>query len=203
MEKQFSDIPFISDSVSHPQIQARTGSLNLVINRWLWILFEKRNQAWFSMSLSSAIASSLFALNIPRTFHYCLLLLYHSMLTGPFWENKTERALFRGRDSREERLHLVKLSKENPDLLDAGITGYFFFREKEKELGKVQLMGFFDFFKVASKLQSRINFAVKFLPTEKTRLAVANSSQLRYTGNTGPCGGRQTTCNHRQGVTHF
>ncbi|XP_051496426.1 protein O-glucosyltransferase 3 [Apus apus] len=67
--------------------------------------------------------------------------------TGPLWENKTEQALFRGRDSREERLHLVKLSKENPELLDAGITGYFFFREKEKELGKVQLMGFFDFFK--------------------------------------------------------
>uniref|UniRef100_A0A8C6Z8V9 Protein O-glucosyltransferase 3 n=2 Tax=Nothoprocta perdicaria TaxID=30464 RepID=A0A8C6Z8V9_NOTPE len=67
--------------------------------------------------------------------------------TGPSWENKTERALFRGRDSREERLHLVKLSKENPELLDAGITGYFFFREKEKELGKAQLMGFFDFFK--------------------------------------------------------
>ncbi|KAF2973695.1 hypothetical protein EK904_004537, partial [Melospiza melodia maxima] len=67
--------------------------------------------------------------------------------TGPFWDNKTERALFRGRDSREERLHLVKLSKENPELLDAGITGYFFFREKEKELGKAQLMGFFDFFK--------------------------------------------------------
>ncbi|RLW08408.1 hypothetical protein DV515_00003319 [Chloebia gouldiae] len=65
----------------------------------------------------------------------------------PFWENKTEKALFRGRDSREERLHLVKLSKENPELLDAGITGYFFFREKEKELGKAQLMGFFDFFK--------------------------------------------------------
>uniref|UniRef100_A0A8C9GCC0 Protein O-glucosyltransferase 3 n=1 Tax=Pavo cristatus TaxID=9049 RepID=A0A8C9GCC0_PAVCR len=68
--------------------------------------------------------------------------------TGPFWDNKTEQALFRGRDSREERLHLVKLSKENPELLDAGITGYFFFREKEKELGKVPLMGFFDFFKV-------------------------------------------------------
>ncbi|XP_042695318.1 protein O-glucosyltransferase 3-like isoform X4 [Centrocercus urophasianus] len=67
--------------------------------------------------------------------------------TGPFWDNKTEQALFRGRDSREERLYLVKLSKENPELLDAGITGYFFFREKEKELGKVPLMGFFDFFK--------------------------------------------------------
>nr|XP_008110102.1 PREDICTED: KDEL motif-containing protein 2 isoform X1 [Anolis carolinensis] len=67
--------------------------------------------------------------------------------TGPVWENKTEQGFFRGRDSREERLLLVKLSKENPELLDAGITGYFFFREKEKELGKVPLMGFFDFFK--------------------------------------------------------
>lgn len=102
---------------------------------------------------------------------------YRSLLIGPFWENKTERALFRGRDSREERLHLVKLSKENPELLDAGITGYFFFREKEKELGKAQLMGFFDFFKVPVKLQFWINFAVKFLPTEKTRLTFINSFQ--------------------------
>ncbi|KAJ6662304.1 hypothetical protein lerEdw1_012468, partial [Lerista edwardsae] len=67
--------------------------------------------------------------------------------TGPVWDNKTERGFFRGRDSREERLQLVQLSKENPELLDAGITSYFFFREKEKELGKVPLMGFFDFFK--------------------------------------------------------
>ncbi|XP_055128995.1 protein O-glucosyltransferase 3 isoform X2 [Symphalangus syndactylus] len=67
--------------------------------------------------------------------------------TGPSWINKTERAFFRGRDSREERLQLVQLSKENPQLLDAGITGYFFFQEKEKELGKAKLMGFFDFFK--------------------------------------------------------
>lgn len=101
----------------------------------------------------------------------------HSLLIGPCWENKTERALFRGRDSREERLHLVKLSKENPELLDAGITGYFFFREKEKELGKAQLMGFFDFFKVAVKLQFWISFAVKFLPAEKTELAFVNSFQ--------------------------
>ncbi|XP_074256645.1 protein O-glucosyltransferase 3 isoform X2 [Saimiri boliviensis] len=67
--------------------------------------------------------------------------------TGPSWINKTERAFFRGRDSREERLQLVQLSKKNPQLLDAGITGYFFFQEKEKELGKAKLMGFFDFFK--------------------------------------------------------
>uniref|UniRef100_A0A7M4F3P4 Protein O-glucosyltransferase 3 n=1 Tax=Crocodylus porosus TaxID=8502 RepID=A0A7M4F3P4_CROPO len=68
--------------------------------------------------------------------------------TGPFWKNETERALFRGRDSREEHLELVNLSKEHPELLDAAITGYFFFQEKEKELRKAQLMGFFDFFKV-------------------------------------------------------
>ncbi|XP_015270300.1 PREDICTED: KDEL motif-containing protein 2 [Gekko japonicus] len=67
--------------------------------------------------------------------------------TGPVWENKTERGFFRGRDSREERLWLAQLSKENPELLDAGITSYFFFREKERELGKAPLMGFFDFFK--------------------------------------------------------
>ncbi|XP_036283196.1 protein O-glucosyltransferase 3 [Pipistrellus kuhlii] len=67
--------------------------------------------------------------------------------TGPSWANKTEKAFFRGRDSREERLQLVQLAKENPELLDAGITGYFFFQEKEKELGKAKLIGFFDFFK--------------------------------------------------------
>ncbi|XP_040196506.1 protein O-glucosyltransferase 3 [Rana temporaria] len=67
--------------------------------------------------------------------------------TGPSWDNKTEQAFFRGRDSREERLQLVRMSTKYPDLLDAGITGYFFFREMEKQLGKAPLVGFFDFFK--------------------------------------------------------
>ncbi|XP_054476209.1 protein O-glucosyltransferase 3 [Anoplopoma fimbria] len=67
--------------------------------------------------------------------------------TGPPWINKTDRAFFRGRDSREERLHLVSLSKKSPELLDAGITGWFFFRDREKHVGKAPLVGFFDFFK--------------------------------------------------------
>ncbi|XP_041054964.1 protein O-glucosyltransferase 3 [Carcharodon carcharias] len=67
--------------------------------------------------------------------------------TGPAWCNKTEQAFWRGRDSREERLKLVRISRNNPELLDAGITAYFFFREEEKELGKAQLISFFDFFK--------------------------------------------------------
>ncbi|MBN3304157.1 KDEL2 protein, partial [Amia calva] len=66
--------------------------------------------------------------------------------TGPPWSNKTEQAFFRGRDSREERLQLVQMSRQHPELLDAGITGFFFFREREKELGKASLVGFFDFF---------------------------------------------------------
>ncbi|XP_020790509.2 protein O-glucosyltransferase 3 [Boleophthalmus pectinirostris] len=67
--------------------------------------------------------------------------------TGPPWINKTSRAFFRGRDSREERLQLVALSKKHPELLDAGITGWFFFRDREKQVGKAPLVGFFDFFK--------------------------------------------------------
>lgn len=67
--------------------------------------------------------------------------------TGPVWANKTSQAFFRGRDSREERLHLVALSKKHPELLDAGITGWFFFRDREKQVGKASLVGFFDFFK--------------------------------------------------------
>ncbi|XP_054633575.1 protein O-glucosyltransferase 3 [Dunckerocampus dactyliophorus] len=67
--------------------------------------------------------------------------------TGPPWENKTDQAFFRGRDSREERLQLVSLSKKHPKLVDAGITGWFFFRDQEKDVGKAALVGFFDFFK--------------------------------------------------------
>ncbi|XP_059382901.1 protein O-glucosyltransferase 3 [Carassius carassius] len=67
--------------------------------------------------------------------------------TGPVWSDKTEKAFFRGRDSREERLRLVTMSKDNPELLDAGITAYFFFSDREKDLGKAPLVGFFDFFK--------------------------------------------------------
>ncbi|KAF3689203.1 KDEL motif-containing protein 2 Precursor [Channa argus] len=67
--------------------------------------------------------------------------------TGPPWANKTERAFFRGRDSREERLQMVSLSKKYPELLDAGITAWFFFRDREKHVGKAPLVGFFEFFK--------------------------------------------------------
>ncbi|CAK8671878.1 unnamed protein product [Clavelina lepadiformis] len=66
--------------------------------------------------------------------------------TGPKWKNKIEKGFFRGRDSRRERLNLAGMSQENPELLDAKITNYFFFRKEEEKYGKVKSISFFDFF---------------------------------------------------------
>ncbi|XP_038070247.1 protein O-glucosyltransferase 2-like [Patiria miniata] len=68
--------------------------------------------------------------------------------TGPKWINKTNKAFWRGRDSRRERLNLVKLSRDEPELIDAALTNFFFFRNEEAEYGpKVKHISFFDFFK--------------------------------------------------------
>jgi hypothetical protein len=68
--------------------------------------------------------------------------------TGPKWPNKTEVAFWRGRDSRQERLDLVKMSHKYPDLINARLTRMFFFKHSE-ELGEmVEHISFFDFFKV-------------------------------------------------------
>lgn len=44
---------------------------------------------------------------------------------------KLSKAIWRGRDSRKERLELAELSRQNPADLDAGITAFFFFPEDE------------------------------------------------------------------------
>lgn len=69
--------------------------------------------------------------------------------TGPKWVNKSDLAFWRGRDSRQERLDLVKLSRKHPDVIDAALTNMFFFKH-EPELGEIQKhVSFFDFFKVS------------------------------------------------------
>lgn len=69
--------------------------------------------------------------------------------TGPKWSDKIPKALFRGRDSRKERLELVRLSQkdDNSKLIDAGITAFFFFPKDEKL--SAPRISFFDFFKVS------------------------------------------------------
>lgn len=67
---------------------------------------------------------------------------------GPAWENKTNLAFWRGRDSRQERLDLVVMGKKHPKIIDAALTSMFFFPKDEKKYGKlVKHISFFDFFK--------------------------------------------------------
>jgi Glycosyl transferase family 90 len=78
--------------------------------------------------------------------------------TGPKWANKTEIAFWRGRDSRQERLDLVKLSRKHPDIIDARLTRMFFFKHSE-DLGEmVEHISFFDFFKVSHKQPKILNY---------------------------------------------
>lgn len=66
---------------------------------------------------------------------------------GPRWNNKSSKAFWRGRDSRQERLDLVSLSRQHPDKIDAALTNFFFFRDREHIYGpKVPHVSFMDFF---------------------------------------------------------
>lgn len=63
------------------------------------------------------------------------------------WSEKVEKAFFRGRDSRRERLDLIDISRKNPDLLNSSITNFFFFTDEIEQYGpKVGHISFFDFF---------------------------------------------------------
>ncbi|KAL7881275.1 hypothetical protein AOLI_G00081230 [Acnodon oligacanthus] len=68
--------------------------------------------------------------------------------TGLPWAEKNGTGFWRGRDSRRERLELVKLARANPTLLDAAFTNFFFFKHDESLYGPlVKHVSFFDFFK--------------------------------------------------------
>ena len=70
----------------------------------------------------------------------------------PAWKDKTDLAFFRGRDSRQERLNLVMMSRKHPDIIDAALTHMFFFPKDDEKYGElVKSISFFDFFKVKLK----------------------------------------------------
>ena len=72
---------------------------------------------------------------------------------------KVEKAFFRGRDSRQERLDLVELSQKHSELIDAAITAYFFFKIDETKHGKkAEHVPFTEFFK--NKYQINIDGTV-------------------------------------------
>lgn len=69
--------------------------------------------------------------------------------TIPF-ESKVSKIFWRGRDSNKQRLLLVHMSKQNPELIDAGLTNFFFFRDEtdlEKYGPRVPHTSFHEFFK--------------------------------------------------------
>ncbi|XP_055919879.1 protein O-glucosyltransferase 2-like [Eupeodes corollae] len=69
------------------------------------------------------------------------------------WESKEEKAFWRGRDSRRERLDLLDLARKHPDLINASITNFFFFRDEEEKYGPtVAHISFMDFFKYKYQL---------------------------------------------------
>lgn len=66
------------------------------------------------------------------------------------WDEKEPIAFWRGRDSRRERLTLVDISRNHPNLFNVSLTNFFFFRDEEAKYGpKVPHMSFFEFFDVS------------------------------------------------------
>lgn len=63
------------------------------------------------------------------------------------WKEREPQAVWRGRDSRAERLKLIDIARANPDLFNASLTNFFFFRDKEAQYGPKQPhISFFKFF---------------------------------------------------------
>lgn len=77
-----------------------------------------------------------------------LSVLDHSL---PEWNSKLNKSFWRGRDSRQERLRLVDLSAQYPNIIDAALTNLFFYREPEnlRKYGNLTTrIPFYEFFKV-------------------------------------------------------
>lgn len=69
------------------------------------------------------------------------------------WPDKIDKAFWRGRDARRERLQLIEIGRAHPDLFNVSLTNFFFFRDEEHRYGpKVPHISFMDFFKVCCSL---------------------------------------------------
>ncbi|XP_015600505.1 KDEL motif-containing protein 1 [Cephus cinctus] len=69
------------------------------------------------------------------------------------WQNKKEKLFWRGRDSQRERLDLIDIAREHPDLFNASITNFFFFKDEIDKYGPRQNhVSFFTFFEYKYQL---------------------------------------------------
>lgn len=66
------------------------------------------------------------------------------------WPLKADKAFWRGRDSRRERLQLIDIARLHPHLFNVSMTNFFFYRDEAERYGpKVPHMSFFEFFDVS------------------------------------------------------
>ncbi|XP_018318880.1 KDEL motif-containing protein 1 isoform X2 [Agrilus planipennis] len=63
------------------------------------------------------------------------------------WENRHPKIFWRGRDSSRERLKLIEISRQYPDLFNVSLTNFFFFRNEMEKYGPTSKhVSFYDFF---------------------------------------------------------
>lgn len=78
------------------------------------------------------------------------------------WENRSPKVFWRGRDSNKHRLKLIDIAKQYPDLFNASLTNFFFYRELQDKYGpKSDHISFFKFMDVS--IQLSIIFCVLIL----------------------------------------
>ena len=99
------------------------------------------------------------------------------------WNSKVTKAFFRGRDSRQERLDLAELAQNETELLDVGITKYFFFKENPEKYGEtVEHTPFSDFF----KFKFQINIDGTVAAYRFAHLLLGNSVVLKQKSKVRP-----------------
>lgn len=129
---------------SDEYLQALTRSMKLpdlefIQNLGDWPLSTKRTGDYPIVSWCGSDAT--FDLVLP-TYDYTRTVLQGNMKNDffhfeslnddkPKFENKIDKAVFRGRDSNQQRLDISELSKNHPDLVDSAITAFFFFPKDE------------------------------------------------------------------------
>ncbi|KAL1490494.1 hypothetical protein ABEB36_013178 [Hypothenemus hampei] len=63
------------------------------------------------------------------------------------WDKRESKLFWRGRDSNRHRLELINLSRKYPELINASLTNFFFYRDEEIVYGpKSEHISFFKFF---------------------------------------------------------
>lgn len=67
------------------------------------------------------------------------------------WEERIPKLFWRGRDSNKNRLKLIDISRENPELFNVSLTNFFFYRDLQEKYGpKGDHVSFFKFMDVSN-----------------------------------------------------